>query len=287
MSYFKGGSNEVTYSKETVEEINELGSAAIHERRLPQKALEEFGVKVAFSQEDGTTIEAVYFPYKDKHGKVTGYKKRDFTKPKEHKYHFTTVGSVSGDNMLFGYRPNKPGKNVYCVEGEFDQLATWWALVSGSNKEGFDPQVVSLPLGTGNAVKCIGADHNKKMLDNYQQIVLGFDNDEATAEERKKKIKKGKEATEDITALFPTKARVANFKDLKDPSDFLAHKRKEDLYWCLMKPEEFKPDGFVDVEDVFEEATALPRMGKEWPWPSLTKATYGRRPGEGYYWGAG
>lgn len=277
----------MTYSKETVEEINDLGSCNLPDRKIPKEVLDEFGVKVAFSQEDGKTIEAIYFPYKDKHGKVTGYKKRDFTKPKDHKYHFTNVGQVNADSMLFGYRENKPGKSVYVAEGEFDQLSVYWALKSCSNKEGFDPQVVSLPLGTGNAAKCIGADHNHKMLDNYQQIVLAFDNDQASAEDRQKKIKKGKEATEDVTAIFPMKCKVANFKDLKDPNEFLISKRKQELYWCLMKPEEFKPDGFVSVEDVFEEATALPRMGKGWPWPSMTKATYGRREGEGYYFGAG
>ena len=287
MTYFNGGNNEVAITKETVEEINELGSCNLPFRRIPKEALDEFGVKVALSQEDGKTIEAVYFPYKDQQGNITGYKKRDFTKPKDHKYHFTTVGKVSSDNMLFGYRPNKPGKKVWLFEGEFDQLAAWWAIKSCSDKEDYDPQVVSLSLGSGNAAKVVGAKHNKDFLENYQEIVIGFDNDEASAEERKRGIKKGKEAKEDVTAIFPTKSKVVDYKDLKDANDFLLNKRKQELFWCLMKPVEFKPDGFVDVEDVFEEATALPTFGKEWPWPSLTKATYGRRGGEGYYLGAG
>lgn len=287
MGYFKGDTEKVSKSRETVEEINELGSANLPDRKIPKEVLEEFGVKVAFSQEDGKTIEAIYFPSKNHQGEVTGYKKRDLTLPKDHKYHFTTIGTVSADNMLFGYRENKPGRRVYIAEGEFDQMSAYWALKSCSNQDNFDPQVVGLPLGTGNAAKCVGNKHNLKALDNYEQIVVALDNDEATAEERKKKIKKGKEATEDICAIFPTKARVADLKDLKDPNDFLQHKRKQDLYWCLMKPVEFKPDGFVDIEDVFEEATALPVMGRPWPWPSMTKATYGRRDGEGYYWGAG
>jgi twinkle protein len=287
MGYFQGDTEKVAYSKETVGDINELGSANLPDRKIPREVLEKFGVKVALSQEDGRTIEAIYFPYTDIHGVVTGYKKRDLTKPKNHKFHFTTVGSVGAANMLFGYRENKPGRKVYVCEGELDQLSAYWSLYSCSNQDNFDPQVVGLPLGTGNAIKCVGADHNFKMLDNYDQVVVAFDNDEATAEERKNKIKKGKEATEDVCAIFPTKALVADFKDLKDPSDFLQNKRKVELYWCLMKPVEFKPDGFVDVEDVFDEATSLPVMGKPWPWPSLTKATYGRREGEGYYWGAG
>lgn len=287
MGYFKGDTEQVSYSKETVEEINQLGSANLPDRKIPKEVLEKFGVKVAFSQTDGRTIEAIYFPYKNEQDVVTGYKKRDLTLPKDHKYHFTTVGSVSADNMLFGYRPNKPGKKVFLAEGEFDQMSAYWALVSCTNQENFDPQVVGLPLGTGNAAKCVGASHNMKMLNNYQEIVLAFDNDEATAEERKKKIKKGKEATEDISAIFPTKALVADLKDLKDPNDFLQNKRKQELYWCLMKPEVFKPDGFVDIDDIFEEATSIPKMGREWPWESLNKSTYGRRGGEGYFIGAG
>lgn len=288
MGYFKGDTEKVSsYSKETVEEINQLGSANLPDRKIPKEVLDTFGVKVAFSQENGKTIEAIYFPYKNDKGVVTGYKKRDLTKPKDHKYHFTVVGSVTADNMMFGYRDSKPGRKVFVAEGEFDVMSAYWALVSCSNQENFDPQVVGLPLGTGNAAKCVGAPHNMKMLDTYEQLVLAFDNDSATAEERKKKIKKGLEATEDICAIFPTKALVADLKDMKDPNDFLQNKRKQDLYWCLMKPVEFKPDGFVDVDDIFEEATALPVMGRAWPWPSMTKATYGRRDGEGYYFGAG
>lgn len=287
MGYFSKEPERVAYTKETVEEINALGSANLPDRKIPKEVLETFGVKVAFSQEDGKTIEAIYFPYKNKAGEVTGYKKRDLTKPKSDKWHFSVVGNVSADNYLFGYRPNKPGRRVFVAEGEFDQMSVYWALKSCSNQDNFDPQVVGLPLGTANAAKCVGALHNKEILETYSEIVLAFDNDRASAEERKKGIKKGLEATEDISALFPTKAKIANLKDLKDPNEFLQNKRKQELYWCLMKPEEFKPDGFVDVEDVFEEATSLPRMGRAWPWPSMTKATYGRRGGEGYFMGAG
>jgi len=50
---------------------------------------------------------------------------------------------------------------------------------------------------------------------------------------------------------------------------------------------EFAPDGFVTVDDVWEQATAMPTWGRSWPWKSLTKLTYGRRDGEGLYLGAG
>ena len=55
--------------------------------------------------------------------------------------------------------------------------------------------------------------------------------------------------------------------------------------WFSAKP--YKPEGFVSVGDVFEEATKMPEWGRSWPWPTLTKLTYGRRLGEGYYFGAG
>lgn len=287
MSYTFNEEFVVAKTKETVEEINEYPSTNLPDRRIPREVLEKFGVKVGLSQEDGKTIEAVYFPYHNQKGEITGYKKRDFTKPKSDKYHFTVVGKVGAESRLFGFRENVTGKRVYVAEGEFDQMAIYWTLISGSDMKGFDPQVVSLSLGTGNAAKCVGYPDNKKSLDNYSEVVFVMDNDEATPEERKKGIKKGKEATEDLTAIFLSKSKVVDLKDLNDPNEYLIKKRKKDLYWQLMKPVEFKPDGFVDVEDVFEEATALPKMGKGWPWPSMTKATYGRREGEGYYFGAG
>lgn len=278
---------EVSQTKETVEDIKSYPSANLPDRRIPKEALDRFGVKVALSQEDGKTIEAVYFPYKNQEGEITGYKKRDFTKPKDHKYHFTAIGTINGESQLFGYTKGLGGKRAWVAEGEFDVLATWWALRSCSNQDDFDPQVVGLPLGTGNATKCVGYKPNFDALDTYKEVVFCLDNDEATPEERKKKIKKGKEATEELTALFLHKSKVVDLKDLKDPNEYLLEKRKTDLYWQLMKPVDFKPDGFVEIRDVFEEATSIPKMGKEWPWPSLTKVTYGRRKGEGYYVGAG
>jgi len=292
MSYFgsrKGESMETpkSFSKETVEEIHDYPSANLPKRRIPKEALDEFGVKVAFSEEDGKTITALYFPHKNTQGEITGYKKKDLTLPKGHKYEYTMIGTVNAESVLFGYRPNKPGKRVYVVEGGEDVMATWWALTSVSDKDNFDPQVVGLPLGTGNAALCVGKEHNMEILNNYSEVVFCLDNDHATEEERKKNIKKGKEATEDLTALFINKAKTVDLKDLKDPNDFLINKRKTELFWQLMKPVDFKPDGFVDIDDVFEEATAIPKVGRDWPWPTLTEVTYGRRPGEGYFLGAG
>jgi hypothetical protein len=91
MGYFQGDTEKVAYSKETVEDINELGLANLPDRKIPRDVLEKSGVKVALSQEDGRTIEAIYLPYIDTHGVVRGYKKRDLTKPKTHKFHSTTV----------------------------------------------------------------------------------------------------------------------------------------------------------------------------------------------------
>lgn len=287
MAYSTGTKMETSRTKETVAEINKYPSANLQDRRIPKEALDKFGVKVAFSQEDGKTIEAIYFPYKNQNGEVVAYKKRDMTVPKNHKYHFTVVGKLTAECQLFGYREGISGKRVWVAEGELDQLSVWWALHSCSTQEDYDPQVVSLPLGTANAAKCVGYEPNFKALDNYTEVVLCLDGDEATPEERKKKIKKGKEATEDLSAIFMSKVKVVDLKDLKDPSEYLQQRRKKDLFWQLMKPVDFKPDGFVEVEDVFEEATSIPQMGKAWPWPSMTSVTYGRRLGEGYYFGAG
>ena len=73
----------------------------------------------------------------------------------------------------------------------------------------------------------------------------------------------------------------------KDPSDMLMAGKQADFVNAFFSAKQYAPDGFVTVEDVYEEATAMPVWGKAWPWPSLTKLTYGRRLGEGMYVGAG
>lgn len=273
---------QVCMTRETVEEVSLYPIRAIPERAITKETCEHFGVRVALSEKDGQTIEAIYYPYTKK-GKVVGYKKKDLTVPKGDRFHFTTIGEVKIDSELFGQNVGATGgKKVFVTEGENDTLAAYQVL-----KEKYpsgEPTVLSIGLGTANAAAHLG--NNLNYLNNFQEVVIAFDQDSATEEEKKKGIKKGKEAVSDVAQLIPD-IKVASFSE-KDINDCLLEGKKDEAYWALVsKAKNFKPEGFVSVDDVWEEATALPTWGKAWPWPTLTKLTYGRRLGEGVYFGAG
>lgn len=272
--------NEKSRKKESVEDVLKYPIQALPMRNILAVTCKYFGIRVGLSEVDGMTIESIYFPYYKK-GVLTGFKKKDLTVPKGERYHFTTVGDVGASCDLFGQNKLATGgKKLVTVEGELDVAATWQ---SGYERTKYSPHVIGVG-GTSWTKQQVG--NNLKVYKNFQQNIFLFDQDEATPEELKEGAKKGKEALQDAAALLPN-LLVATITE-NDPNAMLMEDKSEELYWAWMaNAEAYKPDGFVRVSDVFEEATKMPEWGRPWPWPSLTKLTYGRRNGEGAYVGAG
>lgn len=237
---------------ETVEEVSLYPIRAIPERGLTKETCERFGVRVALDGKDGRTIQAIYYPYTRK-GKVVGYKKKDLTVPKGDKYHFTAVGDVKIDCELFGQNIGATGgRKVFLTEGENDALAAYQILKQ--KYPSGEPTVLSIGMGTANAGQHIG--NNLKYLENFQEIIIAFDQDSATEEERKKKIKKGKEAVADVAQLIPT-IKVAEFSE-KDINDALLAGKEDEVYWALVSkakpyvPEEIKLGGDISLDYLLE-----------------------------------
>ena len=109
--------------------------------------------------------------------------------------------------------------------------------------------------------------------------------DKATIAEVAKGVIKGQDAVANLAGLYPE--ILHSIYTEHDPCDMLLADKGDEFYWSLMKAKQYEPAGFVTVDDVFDEATKMPEWGKPWPWETLTKLTYGRRLGEGYYIGAG
>ncbi|QXL90570.1 DNA primase/helicase [Salmonella phage NINP13076] len=66
--------------EETLESVvNGTRILAVPEMSLSLDAAKYFKIRSAVSASDGVTITATYLPYYDKYGKLTGYKKRDWT----------------------------------------------------------------------------------------------------------------------------------------------------------------------------------------------------------------
>ena len=224
--------------RETVEDVLKLQSKDVPERNIRKEILEKFNVKVAVSEQDGKTPIAVYFPSYNQKGKIVGYSKQDLTKPKEEKGHWSCVGSVSINNKLFGQQlaeqQNRKRNNLTITEGQWDCISVYQALVDsvkGTKFEGIEPLVVSIPMGTANAVESIL--HNEAYVKSHDAMTIFFDDDHCTPSEIQKKIMKGHEAREAVAnalvgsglSLFT----VSQADGFKDASDYMQAGRSEDL----------------------------------------------------------
>ena len=224
--------------KETLQEVSTFKVADVPERGIRKETLERFGVKVAVSTEDGKTPVAVYFPSVNQKGKVTGYAKQDLTKTKEEKGHWSCIGNVTIGNKLFGQnvaeQQNRKRNNLVITEGQWDTLSVYQALVDnvkGTKYEGLEPLVVSIPMGTANAVESIL--HNEDYVMSHDALTIFFDDDHCTPAELKRNIMKGHEAREAVAnalvgsglSLFT----VSPDDGLKDASDYVQIGRWEDL----------------------------------------------------------
>ena len=286
---FKRGMKKGYYTKmaekETIAEVSKLPFADYPERGIRKETYEKFGVRMALSTTD-RSVEAIYFPYYNQDGKLTGYKKRDLTLDKYDAGHFTVVGKVGVQNKLFGQHVaetiKRAKKKLFIVEGEYDCLSSYQACVdtlAGTKYEGLEPFVVGLSCGTGNAKAAVSV--NLDHVESYETVVLGFDADEATPEEAAKKIKKGKEATEDVGLLITkSQVMVAEYKDFHDPNDYVkAGKFKELANALSFATKKFTADKVVTAESISFEELVKPRTpGVNIPqFPKLMEMTGGCR----------
>ncbi len=274
--------------KITVEEVLGFPIVGIPERGITMKTCEHFGVRAELSEEDQKVI-AHYFPYTEA-GEITGFKKVDLTKNKKDKWRYSTVGRVGLECDLFGASvANKTGGGrVFVTEGEYDSLVCWEVLreeSTGSYRKG-NPAVVSIGLGTAHAVRHMGSKENTRFLKKFNKLILAFDNDTVTPVEKAAGIKRGREAASEVYGLFPD-LLMAILPEGEDPCQMAQEHGRTQLYWSLQKPMRYTPEGFITFEEAREEAIKPSELGRDWPWPSLMKQTFGRRDGEGYYIGAG
>lgn len=253
--------------KETVAEIEEYPIRSIPDRKISKATCELLGIRSGMSEEDGKTVVAHYFPYYDQKGKLTGYKKRDLTKDKHEKFHFTTVGSVGVGCKLFGQQYaetiQRKKKLLIYVEGEYDvasSLEAMIASVKGTKYEELRPFIVGLSCGTANAVEATL--HNEKFIRSFDEIALGFDNDTASAAEKKKGIKRGKEATEDVaSALMTSNIFTVEYESgYKDPSDYLQDEAGEALAKLLsFGKQKYSAEKITRAKDISFDDLIAPR----------------------------
>lgn len=255
--------------KETVKDVQGFPFMDIPERGIRKETMERFGVRVGVSQQDGKTPEAIYFPSYNQKGKVVGYKKQDLTKGKEEDYHWSAIGSVSIGNKLFGQSVaeeiSRKHNNLVYTEGEWDTLSVYQSLVDnvkGTKYAGMEPFVVSIPLGTKNAVEATL--HNKSFVEGFDSLTVFFDNDECTPQELQKGIMKGAEARHALAGALSGNGQalfvVTPPSEHKDASDMLQAGLSEELAKLVQfgkRP--YSPEKVVGAGNISFEELIAPR----------------------------
>jgi twinkle protein len=162
---------------------------------------------------------------------------------------------------LFGLDKFASGahKSIIITEGELDAASFY--------------QVTRTPAVSVRSASSAATDVSvvRSELSAYERIYLAFDNDAA-----------GNKATADVARLFDyNKVFHIKFTNRKDANEYLQHDEGTDLYNLYLGAKKYLPSTIVSSFDDFETIlkAETPR-GVPYPWPTLTKMTYGIRTGE-------
>ena len=180
---------------------------------------------------------------------------------------FTMLGEF-GDT-LFGADLCEPTdkKELIIVEGEIDCLTV-------SQVMGKRASVVSIPSGTNAAHKVLKA--NLEWLNKWGQICIAFDNDKA-----------GRKAQEQCVGLFdPSQVKLVTWTDV-DPNQMLVSGNGKQISEDILHAKAYAPASIISADDIMDDILKDPEYGLDWPWPALTKATYGIHPKTIYTIGGG
>lgn len=181
---------------------------------------------------------------------------------------FQTVGDFKHVGLYGQHLWRDGGKMVVVTEGEIDALTV-------SQLQSNKWPVVSIPGGAQSGKKHLSK--NLEWLLGFDTVVLLFDDDEP-----------GRDAAQECAVLFPPgRCKVGRIDGHKDANEALVAGHGARVLDAIWGAKEFRPDGIVSVRDVREKLQRKIVRGRDWPWPTLTEKTYGRRRGELYGVGAG
>lgn len=199
---------------------------------------------------NGNVVSRYYPETRD--GSVTGYKHR--AHPKDFRY--GKLGLTGIDSDLSGEVKFKGGGKWLLITGGCeDKAAAYQMLLDAHNRnpnnEGLDPPaVVSVTTGEPSGYKQLAKRYD--FCDQYEIIVLGFDNDES-----------GIQATQDAIGVLPEdKVRIATWSG-KDPNQMLLDGREKQFVRDFYNAKPAVSLGIktsVDAETEVEEFLLAPKI---------------------------
>ena len=228
----------------------ELEYRTLSKRKLTQRTCEIFGYGIGTVHGKAAQIA----PYYDKHGEQVAQHVRFENKE------FLWIGD-SKHVQLFGQHIwRNGGRMVVVCEGEIDAMSV-------SQLQGNKWPVVSIPSGAAGAKKALL--RNLEWLEKFDSIVLCFDMDEP-----------GQAAAKECVQLFsPGKGKIVHLP-LKDANDMLVAGRGDELINAIWSAKEYRPDGIVSGQDLWDIVRVEPQAGLECPYPKLNSLINGFRKGE-------
>lgn len=241
-------------------------------RKLRGKSLEKFGVRVAVSESDGVTPQALYFPL-TREGKLCGYKVKTVGLGEHNKTYI--IGDGKNVDLFNWENAKRSGAyRLIITEGEADSVAMD-RIFELHGKDEYKPAIVSLQYGAGRARESLQKHaHDIKTL--FKEVVLCFDNDGP-----------GQEAVKKAMLILPDAKSVVLPE--KDANDCILKGRDKAAYQALaFRASKPKNTNLVFGEEVHEKAREQAKYGElTWPFTGINKKTRGIRYGETIYIGAG
>lgn len=204
-------------------------------RGIRDEVYQAFGVRIEYN--DDEEIHAVYYPCTEG-GELTGWK------PRVHPKQFGgSIGRTGASCDMFGqFKYKQPAKVCLIVGGEHDQLAAYQMLKDyyRSKNWDFEPVVVSPTIGETSSPKQLAK--NYAFFDQFDKIILGYDNDPA-----------GIEATEKAVAALPKgKVFIAAWAN-KDPNEMLQKGRDRQFISDYYDAKAYVPAGVLASTDIYQQ----------------------------------
>lgn len=259
--------------QEELNEINSYQTVTVPQRKLRKENLNNFGVKVALSERDGTTPTALFFPLK-LGDELKGYHVKMINPPKDYIRAYN-VGNTKDIDMLGWDRAKTSGAHTLIItEGPEDMVSVERIYEIGDPEHKWTPAVVSLPFGAGCAKRFISR-HSEDIKKRFKKVILCFDDDDP-----------GHNAVKDAMLILPEAVSVT--LPYKDANECLMNGVAKEAYkafWnTASKP---KNSQIVTAADVYLKALQPAKYGElTWPWTKINEDMRGIRLGETTYFGA-
>lgn len=241
---------------------------------IDDKTCRALGIKIvqwSAKDPDGNHMPrkgCISFDYRAANGGLWGQKIRYKISEDEKTYSFPHAAGKPPLWLMDKWGQGCDTRNLVIFEGEGD-AAAYYQLTGGKYP------VVSIPTGAKGCLDVLKAHY--EFLDRFDKITLIFDGDET-----------GREWAKKAAAVLPAgKPHIGEIQGHKDARTALMAGDGKAITNAFFNAEKFRPSGIFRVSDLIDQARKPVERGIPWWSETLTKWTYGRRPGELYTLGAG